>query len=276
MSTTSAIPTYNLDRTWAGVGLTQIAPDRFLNVRELSSSDASANASTLVFVHGLGASLEYCMPLIAAAGLESSYRIILYDLEGHGLSPARASDTCTLQSYASDLSLLLSAENITSATIIGWSLGSLIAMLFAQQHPTLVQKLVLIGPGPSPLPEPAVEVFTKRAALVREQRMEASDIAKAVATAATSSLTKESRPVAFSSVRQSLLSTHPEGYAKGCIALAESSDTVIEVEKLKVPTLIVAGSDDAVSNVKLGGEMQESDAGCEIRGSGGRRALACA
>ncbi|GMF71969.1 unnamed protein product [Aspergillus oryzae] len=244
----SSIPTYNLDRTWGGIGLTKVGPDHYINVRELGSQ--SPDAETIVFIHGLGANLEYYAPLVQAAGLESNYRIVLYDLEGHGATPARASSTATLQTFARDLDLLFAAKSITSATLVGWSLGGLIAMFFAEKHPSRVTTLILLGPGPTPFPEPAVEVFTKRAALVREKGMEASGVANAVATAATSSVTK-SRPLAISAVRQSLLSTHPEGYAKGCIALARSRGTVITVENLRMPTLIVAGQEDAISPVKL-------------------------
>jgi pimeloyl-ACP methyl ester carboxylesterase len=245
----SSIPTYNLDRTWGGIGLTKIGPDHFAHIRELGSQ--SPNAETLVFIHGLGANLEYYMPLIQTARLENDYRIILYDLEGHGATPARASSTATLQTFARDLDLIFAEKSITSASVLGWSLGGLIAMLFAELHPSRVSKLILLGPGPSPLPESAVEVFSKRAALVREKGMEASGVANAVVTAATSAVTKSSRPLAVSAVRQSLIATHPEGYAKGCIALARSRDTTIAVENLRMPTLIVAGQEDAISPVKL-------------------------
>ncbi|KAL2833828.1 hypothetical protein BDW59DRAFT_179483 [Aspergillus cavernicola] len=243
------IPTYNLSRTWGGVGLTKLGPNKFINVRDLTPSSPSTNV--LVFIHGLGASLEYYWPLIQAAKLQETHRIILYDLDGHGLTPAHASTTSTLQTYAADLALLLSTKNIPSATLIGWSLGGLISMFFTEKYPSLVNNLILLGPGPSPLPQPAVAVFTKRAVLAREKGMEASRIAEDVATAATSALTKASNPLAVSAVRQYLLSTHPEGYAKGCMALTKSADVVIQVEKLGVPTLIVAGRDDAISPVAL-------------------------
>ncbi|EED14121.1 4-hydroxyphenylacetate degradation bifunctional isomerase/decarboxylase, putative [Talaromyces stipitatus ATCC 10500] len=244
------IPIYNLDRTWGGTSLTQIGPKNYINIRELGT--ANTKKDPIVFIHGLGASLEYYLPLIQAAGLEESgHRIILYDLEGHGLTPTRASHTATLKTFAADLELLLSAKSIDSATIVGWSLGGLIAMYFAQMRPSMISKLVLLGPGGSPLPELAVNMFKQRAALVREQGMEASGVAQLVATGATSALTKATRPLAFSAVRQFLVSTHPEGYAKGCIALAKSPETVISVEALRMPTLVVAGRDDAISPLQL-------------------------
>lgn len=243
------IPTFNQEATWGGIGLTKLAESSFVHARELGSENA--NSPTVVFIHGLGASIEYYMPLIQAAGLEDAgFRIILYDLEGHGMTPTKASAPVSLESFVADLEALLSLKSVASATLIGWSLGGLIAMLFAQRNGRFVERLVLLGPGPNPFPEPAVEVFNKRAALVREQGMDVSGVANAVAQAATAYRTKSS-PLAYSAIRQFLLSTHPEGYAKGCIALARSRETEIDVEGLEMPVLIVAGRDDSISPLKL-------------------------
>jgi pimeloyl-ACP methyl ester carboxylesterase len=246
----SIIPMHNLGRTWGGASLRRIGEEKYINVRELGPKDTKKD--TLVFIHGLGASLQYYAPLIQAAGLEESgHRIILYDLEGHGLTPTRASKTATLQTYAEDLESLLLHSGVDKATVVGWSLGGLIAMHFAETRPSLVSKLLLLGPGGSPLPAPAVDLFTQRAARVREAGMEASGVAQQTSMAATSQVTRSSRPLALSGVRQYLISTHPEGYAKGCIALAKSRDTVISVETLQMPTLIIAGRDDPISPVPL-------------------------
>lgn len=244
---TSSLPVYNLDRTWDGQGLTRLG-DKLVNVKEAGFGTGS---ETIVFVHGLGASLEYYTPLIQAAGLDSRYRTILYDLEGHGLSPTTSATKVTLESLVKDLENLFLTKQIRKATVVGWSLGGLIAMLFAQHNPSYVDKLVLLGPGPNPFPDPGVDVFTRRAAAVRAQGMDASGVANVVVAAATSARTQKDRPVQTSAVRQSLLATHPEGYAKGCLALAWSKNTIIHVEQLKMPVLLVAGTDDKISPLAL-------------------------
>lgn len=241
----SSLPIYNLEHTWDTVGLTRIE-EKWMNIQEIGSG-----TDTIIFVHGLGASLEYYRPLIQTAGLDSRYRIILYDLEGHGLTPTAASSKVTVETYVEDLRNLFYAKKIANATVVGWSLGGLIAMLFAEKNRTLVHKLVLLGPGPNPFPEPAVKVFTDRAKLVRADGMEASGVAQAVSVAATSLQTQNQSPVLTSSVRQSLLATHPEGYAKGCMALAKSTSININMKTLDMPVLLVAGSDDKISSVAL-------------------------
>lgn len=244
--TPSRIPTYNLDRTCHGIGLVDCGSGRLTNVRQIGSG-----SNTLVFIHGLGASLEYYMPLIETAKLAEQNRVILYDLEGHGLSPVSTYKAATLDSYVADLSALLKALKIGTFSLAGWSLGGLIAMRFAEINPTLVRSLLLLGPGPNPFPEPAVEVFTKRAALVRDKGISASGLAETVSKAATSTRTQTHLPVVMSGVRQFLLSTHPEGYAKGCMALAHSKQISIDLKKLSMPTLLLAGTDDKISPLDL-------------------------
>ncbi|KAL9097298.1 MAG: hypothetical protein Q9165_000725 [Trypethelium subeluteriae] len=235
----SIIPINNLSITNGGVGLTQVG-DKKLNVRAIGSGDP------IFFVHGLGGTTTYYEPLIAAAGL-STKKCILYDFEGHGLSPTKATSKITIQSLADDLLNLFNHADhkAQSAVIIAHSMGCLVAETFAIQNPHLVQQLILIGPPPSPLPAAAGEGCIKRAAAVRAGGMSA--VASTVVEGGTSEKTKSSNPLAVAAVHQSLLAQDPEGYAKGCTALAGSAQNVIDVEKIECPTLIITGSEDKIS-----------------------------
>jgi len=250
LSKLSVLPTYNMEATCGGTGLTEIG-GKLLNIEEVGSGSES-----MVFVHGLGGNTEYYQPLIAAAGLKESHKSYLFDLEGHGLSPTKASSQITVDTYADDLSGIFSHNkfNIKSGVLIAHSMGCLVAMKFAAKHPSLVKKLILIGPPPTPLPAAASEAQSKRAAAVRAGGMRAC--ADAVATAGTSAKTKAERPVALSAVRGSLLSQNPEGYAKGCTALGGSAGDTIDIEKLTMPTLIITGDEDKVSPVALVRKME--------------------
>jgi pimeloyl-ACP methyl ester carboxylesterase len=242
--------TYNLESTCGGAGLTQIG-DKLLNIEEVGTGSEPS-----VYVHGLGGNTEYYQPLISAAGLKESHKSYLFDLEGHGLSPTKASSQITIDTYTDDLVGLFSNSrfNIKSGVLVAHSMGCLVAMNFAIKHPSLVKKLILIGPPPSPLPAAAAEAQGKRAAAVRAGGMRAC--ADAVATAGTSAKTKADRPVALSAVRGSLLSQNPEGYAKGCMALGGSADATIDISRLTMPTLIITGDEDKVSPVQLVRKME--------------------
>ena len=254
ISQASSIPVYNLDISSGGAGLTTIN-GKMINIIELGTG-----TDPIVYIHGLGGTMEFYRPLIDAASLKDSHKHILYDLEGHGLTPTKASSPVTMNTLVDDLAGIFANPkfNIESATLVSHSMGGIIAMNFALKHPSLVKKLVFLGPGPSPLPAAASEATYKRAAAVREKGMQASGVAETVANAATSAKTKNSKPLALGAVRASLLSQDPEGYAKGCMALAGTAGTKLDLEKIKAPTLIVAGDEDKISSVEWARKMEAS------------------
>jgi 3-oxoadipate enol-lactonase len=76
------------------------------------------------------------------------FRVIRYDVRGHGLSPT---DSVTFADHE-DLRRLLDALEIPTATIVGLSMGGQIAVDFALSNPGRVSALVLAGPGLSGYP----------------------------------------------------------------------------------------------------------------------------
>ncbi|KAF2121771.1 fumarylacetoacetate hydrolase-like protein [Lophiotrema nucula] len=202
-----------------------------------------ASGSPVVFVHGLGGTVDYWTPLIHRLGLEKTHSLHLFDLEGHGLSPTSPLSSLTVASFAEDLNGVFEHANITSgATLIVHSMGCLIAATFALAHPDKVSKLVLLGPPASPLPEAASERLEQRAETARTKGMAA--VVDAVATTGTSEKTKSSNPLALTAVRLLLLGQDPEGHAKAISALAASSQHTIAFGDIKAKTLIVTGSED--------------------------------
>lgn len=245
----SAIPINNLSISNGGLGLTTLPSGKRLNAKKVGSGPQS-----LIFVHGLGGDTSYYTPIMHSLGLnkddQSQYTSLLFDLEGHGMSPTKASAKLTIGSYAEDIDGLIKALDIPTqngVTLVAHSMGCLVASLFAYQHPNIVNRLILIGPPPCPLPAAGAENSIKRAAAVRAEGMR--NIAITVATAGTSEKTKSDRPLAFTAVQMSLLSQDPEGYAKGCTALASAKDVNIDFSRLGQSTksLIITGEEDKIS-----------------------------
>lgn len=229
----------NFSKSVGGVGLTNI-DGKLLHYSKLGSD----NGAPIVFVHGLGGTLDYWRPLISGAFL-GDRPLHLFDLEGHGLSPTSPLSTLSIKSFALDLLGIFKHVGITGdATVIAHSMGCLIAATFACNHPELVKKLVLLGPPPSPLPAAGSQGSNSRASTVRKGGMVA--VVDAIVSAGTSQHTQVNNPVATTAVRLSLLGQDPEGYAKACSALAGATDSIL-VEDLKAQTLIVTGENDAVS-----------------------------
>lgn len=76
--------------------------------------------------------------------LAERHRVIAYDRRGHTRSSGPPSSD--LHQHAEDAARLLARLEATPATIVGWSMGGVIALDLAIGHPELVRSLVLIEP----------------------------------------------------------------------------------------------------------------------------------
>jgi pimeloyl-ACP methyl ester carboxylesterase len=111
-----------------------------VHVRDNGPRDAPA----LILLHGMGASLHTWEPW--ARALADSFRVIRFDLPGHGLTPADPTgDYRDVRSHEI-LAALMDSLGVARATLIGNSMGGRIAWSFAADRPERVDKLVLISP----------------------------------------------------------------------------------------------------------------------------------
>jgi pimeloyl-ACP methyl ester carboxylesterase len=233
------IPISNLSKSCGGFGLTSIN-SKHLYYRSVGLDSGPA----IIFVHGLGGSSEFFGPLITALGLHKTHSLHLLDLEGHGLSPTSASSSISISTYASDIDALAQHAKLTGVTVVAHSMGCLVALTLAIERPDLVSKLVLFGPPPSPVPEAARNSSIVRAATVRSQGM--ASVVDAVIAAGTSAKSKTDNHTGIAAARMSLLGQDPEGYAKGCTALAGAVEP-LPVSQIRAQTLIITGDEDKVS-----------------------------
>ncbi|MGK2317647.1 alpha/beta fold hydrolase [Gordonia rhizosphera] len=90
-------------------------------------------------------------PLSWVAELEKSYRVIRIDNRGTGWSRC-APAPFTMADLADDAADVLRACGVEGATVLGLSMGGMIAQELAMRHPDLVDQLILVGtrpPGPA-------------------------------------------------------------------------------------------------------------------------------
>jgi 3-oxoadipate enol-lactonase len=103
----------------------------------------SGQGPPVVLVHGHSADLRL-WDLQVPALVESGYRVIRYDVRGHGRSAAPPSGY-TWENYTLDLRDLLDSLKVEApAHIVGLSMGGGIALQFALDFPERVSSLVLV------------------------------------------------------------------------------------------------------------------------------------
>jgi pimeloyl-ACP methyl ester carboxylesterase len=103
--------------------------------------EISGAGDSVVLIHGFSLDRHMWEPQVAT--LAGRYRVIRYDLRGHGDS-ARGDQPFT---GFGDLRELLDSLGITRATLVGLSAGSELAINFAIAYPDRVTRLVLASPG---------------------------------------------------------------------------------------------------------------------------------
>jgi len=127
--------------------------------------DGPAGAPVVVMAHALGATLELWDA--QAAALAGRYRVLRYDVRGHGGSEVPPGPY-TLEQMAGDLRELLDALGIADVHFVGLSMGGLIGMTFALAHPGRVRSLVLCdttacyGPAVTPMWDDRLRVAETR------------------------------------------------------------------------------------------------------------------
>lgn len=124
-----------------------------------------ADRPVLVLIHGLGLCAGVFDGMLA--DLEAEYRVLRYDLYGHGQSvPVPSEATLTL--YADQLAGLLDHLGIATAHVVGFSIGGMINRRFALDHAERLESLVILN-SPHDRGEAGQLAVEERAQSVREQ-----------------------------------------------------------------------------------------------------------
>jgi len=178
--------------------------------------------------HGFGASTGMWRGQIEA--LQQSYRLIPWDMRGHGESDSP--ETQALYSHqhtVEDMRALLDHLHIEQAVIAGHSLGGFMSLAFHVAYPQRVQALILQGCGPGYRNAEARATWNTRA----EQR------AHTLETQGLAVLGGGSE-VRISTQRSALGLAQA---ARGILAQADAR-VIDSLPHIRVPTLIIVGEGD--------------------------------
>ncbi|WP_119166095.1 3-oxoadipate enol-lactonase [Algihabitans albus] len=207
---------------------------RVIEYRIEGPGDGSNGGPVLVFSNSLGTDLRVWDALLPF--LPAGLRILRYSKAGHGLSDLAGERP--ILAHAGDLLSLMNQLGIAKATLVGLSVGGMIAQSLAAAAPERVTGLVLcctaqkIG---------TAEIWNERIAGIRAGGLES--LADAVMERWFSPAFRETRAAELALWRNMLLRTPAKGYSALCAAIRDA-DLTAGTKSLSVPTLCVAGSVD--------------------------------
>ena len=241
----------------------------------------------LLLVMGLGAQMtawdaEFCAQLAA----ENLY-VIRYDNRDVGLSShfddqgvpdmqqlvadMMAGNTpniaYTLDDMAADGIGLLTALGIDQAHICGASLGGMIVQTMAINHPERVLTMTSImsttgNPGlPPASPEAMAALTSERADNVEQAMDRAVEVAKVIGSPGFPKDEVRTRAKAKASFERSF---YPDGVARQMAAIVAHGDRRSGLGQLKLPTLVIHGTDDPLVPVTGGIDTHENIEGAEL------------
>ncbi|MBJ7576508.1 3-oxoadipate enol-lactonase [Devosia sp. MC532] len=189
----------------------------------------------LVLVNSLGTDCRIWDDVIGH--LAQRYRVLSYDLRGHGLS-AVPRGPYTLDDQVDDLLALVDHVGFDRFALCGVSIGGLISQGVVQRCAQRVDALILCNTAA----KIGTEAFwNERMETVLAYGVE--PIADAIMTRWFSPRFAQENTAAWNVWRRQFLQNSAQGYAATCATLRDA-DLTSALDHISVPTLVFAGSDD--------------------------------
>jgi 3-oxoadipate enol-lactonase len=198
-------------------------------------SDGPADAPTLVLGPSLGTDVGLFDPQVAA--LAQQYRIIRFNLPGHGGAPTPPGPY-TIAGMAREVTGLLDQLGVERFHYAGVSIGGAIGLRLAIEHPARMLSLTVCASAARFANPPS---WHARAAAVRAEGTRTM-LASRPGTWFTHRFA-ENQPHQAQRLLDMLLATTAEGYAGCCEAIA-TFDVRARLAEIRTPTLAIAGAED--------------------------------
>ena len=202
----------------------------------------------LVFIHGVGLDHQMWNPQINNL---NEFSTITYDLLGHGKTPCKK-EKLTLNDFSNQLVEILEHLQINKINLIGFSLGSLIALDFTSNYEDKINKLILIGT--------TYKRSNQERSLVLDRYNQAKlnkPISKQALKRWFSDDYLEKNPKTYE-LFMNILNKQPEdhkNFLKAYDLFANHKDNVQAIQKNIVKTLVMTGSDDPGSTPTMSKEL---------------------
>jgi 3-oxoadipate enol-lactonase len=203
------------------------------------------SGSAIVFLHGHPFSRAMWAQQVAA--LSDEFRVVAPDLPGYGESPPLA-QIISMRRFADEVLALLDALEVARATVVGLSMGGLVAMELGLGDPERVQGVVLAATTAAPLTEEEAARRRTSAAEIEARGMvghTAEMLPRLFGPAAARD------PAITAPIAATMLRTSPAGAAAALRGRAERPDYERLLRDLRPPALVVAGDRDAYSTKEV-------------------------
>jgi pimeloyl-ACP methyl ester carboxylesterase len=208
----------------------------------------------VVLLHGFP--LDHTMWSEQMEALSKKHRVIAPDLRGFGKSTLGDADPArgiTMEQYADDVAMLLDALEVTQPIVLaGFSMGGYIAWQFVRKHMDRLRALIQVDTRAAADTDEARANRLKMAEKIHE--LGSARIAETLGPKLFAAGKFEANPTIVQELRDVISRTSPDAIACAQRGMAARPDMTGLLPTITVPTLLVAGVEDALTPAK---EMQQ-------------------
>jgi pimeloyl-ACP methyl ester carboxylesterase len=225
-------------------------PRLAINGAQLFYEETGDGGRALVVVHGFTGSRDDFrghLPALASLG-----RTIAYDQRGHGQSAATGDpEACSFAQLAADLGALLAELCDAPCDLLGHSMGGMIALRAALEHPERIASLILMDTAARAPDEMPRAPMAAAATIAREQGMATvADIMKARALVDAGRTPAERRVEAklgesyWQRRRTNLMAMDSAAFARLVLEIVDQAPLTSRLAEIRCPTTVLVGTED--------------------------------
>lgn len=212
----------------------------------------------LLFAHGFGCDQK--MWRFITPAFEQDYRIVLFDYVGSGKSdvstwdPARYS---SLDGYAQDVLEICAALDLRDVIFVGHSVSSMVGVLAANREPERFSRLIMVGPSPRYINDTGYVGGFERADIEGLLDLMDKNYIGWANFLAPVVMKNEERPELTQELHESFCSTDPK-ITRRFAETTFFSDNRADLPHVRVPSLIMQCSEDAIAPVEVGNYLHRT------------------
>ena len=210
------------------------------------------DARVIIFIHGFPLNKSMWNGQVEA--LKDNYRVITYDIRGHGNSDPGIDDF-SIELFVIDLLRLMEKLKIEKSILCGLSLGGYIALNAVLKYPDRFDGLIL---NDTQCIADTAEIKENRCAAIiriKEKGVEQYADESVKKLFASESFTKKKN--AITDVKDMIISTTKQSLCDTLHALAERKETCSRLQEINIPVLIMVGKEDKITPIAAAQLMHE-------------------
>jgi len=217
--------------------------------------EVDGRGKPLVFLHGWLGSWDVWRDTMLTISSLRQYKIYALDFWGFGDSAKKSAPFLTISSYVFMVDQFMEIMGIAQAPVIGHSMGGTVAMNLALEHPSRVEKVVVIG---SPMIGSSLNILLKLAGhqFIASLVWSNLDLLRLGLRIFSSQWAKDGQKL-YSMIKEDLSQTTVEAFRRSIASLREINLKPY-LSQIKVPTLAIYGKKDNIvhpSQARIIGEQ---------------------